>query len=227
MRSFRFTRSIPGTLVFFLVTAAPVRAQQITLGQIDNFNDGATQNWTQGHPPGGVSVVNGGPGGASDPFMQIAAAGGFGTDSKLIVFNTSQWSGNYNAAGVGAIEMDLKDISGGPLSIRISLRDTTGFGYSSTNAFPISADGLWHHTAFRLDQMTAIGTPPTLSQFLSNVPELRILSSAVPSLNGDAIVATLGVDNIHAIAAAPEPTGILFFAAGAGFRGWWLRRRRV
>jgi hypothetical protein len=173
-----------------------------------------------------LSVVNGGPSGAADPFMQIMANGSTSAGGRMTVFNQSQWTGNYNAAGVGSVEMDLKSLSGPALSVRIVVRDVSNDGYTSTVGFPLPADGQWHHAVFRLDDasMTAIGVPPTLSQVLSGPRELRIIHSAGPAINGDMIAATLGVDNIRA-SPVPEPTGILILAAGAGCGGLWIRRR--
>lgn len=225
MRSFRLAHIFHLTVIAMLFVPASGRAQ-ITLGQTDNFSTGL-QNWTQGAlaPPGALSVVNGGPGGATDPFLQIAANGGATAGGRLTVFNQSQWTGNYNTAGVGAIEMDLKSLSGPALSIRVVVRDVSNDGYASTVGFALPADGQWHHALFRLDaaSMTAVGVPPTLNQVLSGPRELRIIHSAGPAINGDIIAATLGVDNIRA-SPVPEPTGILVLAAGAGL-GCAIRRR--
>src|SRR5438034_10157610 len=102
MRSFRLARLFP--IVAITVLALPTLGHaQVTLGQTDNFGSGLA-NWRQGasSPPGALSVVNGGPAGANDPFMQIVANGGSAA-GKITVFNQSQWVGNYNTAGVGAI----------------------------------------------------------------------------------------------------------------------------
>jgi hypothetical protein len=225
MRSFRLAQPLLIAVTGILVFPETGRAQ-ITLGQTDNFGTGL-QNWTQGAqaPPGALSVVSGGPSGANDPFMQIVANGGTSAGGRMTVFNQSQWTGNYNTAGVGSIEMDLKSLSGPALSIRVVVRDVSNDGYASTVGFPLPADGQWHHAVFRLDaaSMTTIGVPPTLSQVLSGPRELRIIHSAAPAINGDMIAATLGVDNIRA-SPVPEPTGILALVAGAGL-GWCVRRR--
>src|SRR5947208_4576370 len=139
MRSFRFAQSIPIATIILLALPTTGRAQ-VTLGQVDNFSTG-TQNWTQwaNSPSGAVTIQNGGPAGATDPFLQIVANGGT-AGGKIIVFNQSQWRGNYNAAGVRAIEMDLKNVSGPTLSVHIAFRDVSNSGYSSTNGFSLAAD---------------------------------------------------------------------------------------
>jgi len=225
MRPSRPARSLPIIAIVAFTLPTYGRAQ-VTLGQVDNFSTG-TQNWSQGAqaPPGTVTVQNGGPAGATDPFLQIVANGSTSAGGRLTVFNQSQWRGNYNTAGVGSIEMDLRNLSGPPLSIRVVVRDASNDGYSSTIGVPLAADGQWHHAIFRLDgaSMTAVGAPPTLSQVLSAATELRIIHSAAPALMGDTVMATLGIDNIRA-RPVPEPTGILAAAAGAGLV-WWVRRR--
>src|SRR6476620_10626219 len=73
------------------VFATPVPAQ------LNDFETGTTQGWTNG---GGASdpsnVTTGGPGGANDNFLRITARGGSGAGSRLASFNrSSQWIGNY------------------------------------------------------------------------------------------------------------------------------------
>lgn len=225
MRSFRLAHFLPIAASVILALPTTGRAQ-VTLGQVDNFSTG-TQNWTQGAqtPPGALTIQNGGPAGPGDPFLQIVANGGV-AGGKVTVFNQTQWRGNYVTAGVGSIEMDLKNISGPTLSIRISLKDVSNSGYSSTNGFALPGDGQWHHAVFGLDSasLSPVGVPPTLSQVLSGPTELRIMHAAGPSLMGDTIIATLGIDNVRA-SPVPEPTGILLLAAGVGLGSWWFRRR--
>jgi len=63
-----------------------------------------------------------------------------------------------------------------------------------------------------------------VTEVLSSVSELRILSSEDPDFLGDQFIARLGLDNITAIA-VPEPGAMVLLLAGmvCGFR----RRRRV
>src|SRR5262245_34594349 len=135
MRPFYLARLLSIASVYILCLPSPGSAQ-VTLGQVDNFGTG-TQNWTQGAqaPPGTVTVQNGGPSGATDPFLQIVANGGTSAGGRLTVFNQFQWRGDYNTAGVGSIEMDLRSISGPPLTIRVVVRDASNDGYSSTVGF--------------------------------------------------------------------------------------------
>jgi len=204
-------------LGFTLVAACfgwPAIAYSVTPAQVDNFQDGTTQNWTNGGAPAIVNVPDGGPSATGDKFLQVTSTGLGSAGSRLITFNTTQWAGNYNSAGVGAISMDLKYISlGDPMTdirpIRLAIFNPLTFtGYASTDSVPGGAfvlpnDGAWHHWVFTLssDSMTAIGTPPAFSTQLSNVPELRILGSAAAGTSGDKVVAQLGIDNVTAVAA--------------------------
>ncbi|HET6572127.1 MAG TPA: hypothetical protein VFG68_00870 [Fimbriiglobus sp.] len=208
-------------------------AQQITAGQVDNFEGGTAANWTQG-ALGAPGVVTGGPTGTADHYIRITASGGFGAGSRLTVLNRVQWTGNYIAAGVTAIEMDLLNSGSSQLKMRIGFKSgqlQNDPGYSSTTAFDLDADGQWHHAVFPLSAgtMTAVGSPAAFDTFMTSVAEMRILHSISPDLNGDTISTVVGVDNIRAVAApVPEPTGALAAAAvAAGLAGMFARRRRV
>jgi hypothetical protein len=170
--------------------------------QRDDFQDGTTEGWANGSfAVDPVNVPSGGPAGAADRYLKINAKGGTGGGSRLLAFNRSQWAGDYAAASISGIEMDLLNPGTAPLTVRIAIEEALGSGFASTRAFPLPADGAWHHAAFSLseDDLTQIGSVP-LGTILGEVEELRILHSAKPSLIGDALVASLGVDNVTAVA---------------------------
>src|SRR5437870_4753331 len=132
-----------------IICLLPAAAFGITAGQVDNFQDGTTDNW--GDPAGNsLNIATGGPAGAGDRYMQVSS-GTFGGGPRLITFNQSQWIGNYVSAGVSGVSMDLKNFGPSTIPIRIAIREGTGGsftpGYSSTVAFSLPADGQWH-TAF-------------------------------------------------------------------------------
>jgi hypothetical protein len=240
MRSFRKEQAmcrvnIPLWLVLgllslvFVAIASPTACAAVTNGQVDNFESGAA-NWTNGALATDPVVVLGGPGGAADHFLQITATGAAGAGGKLIAYNRSQWLGNYTSAGVTAFAMDLENLGSTPLDIRLALKQSTtktSPGYATTNAFSLAVGSGWQHAVFSLDSsaLTEIGVPaPTLSSILGNLGELRILSSAVPSLDGDVIAAKLGVDNITAV---PEPAMLLLVVLSGLCllaRHWWRCR---
>jgi hypothetical protein len=218
-----------------LGTAPPaVMAQPILLGQIDTFQDGSTNNWTNGPLfPDPVNVPNGGPQGVGDRFLQVTS-GGLGNPPRITTFNVTQWTGNYISAGVTQVEMDLRNFTGSALQMRWALRQVNGNqftpGYVSTVPFNLPPDGQWHHAVFLLDtaSLTPINNPAPLSTFLTTVGEGRMLHSVTPSLLGEAGSFQFGVDNILAAGAAvPEPTTWAMMVCSGACVGWWWSRRKA
>ena len=211
----RFAELAPGNqsktlfCLALILIATSLTARAVTLGQVDDFQDGTAQNWRIGVGPVG-NVANGGPTGAGDRYIQYTSTGGFGVQSRMIVFNDSQWTGNYLGSGTTSIALDLANFGAQSLSVRLAFRDTDGSGYSATTPFSLAADSQWHHTAFTLTagNFTAIGSPSVSFNDLltSFTGQLRILSSSSPSLLGDPVAATLGIDNVQAI---PEPSSFM------------------
>ena len=185
-----------------LIAGSPAFAAP-ALFQRDDFQDGTTEGWTNGSfAVDPVNVPAGGPAGATDRFLRINAKGGTGAGSRLVAFNRAQWAGDYAAASISGIEMDLLNPGTVPLSVRIAIKEALGSGFATTNAFPLPADGAWHHVSFGLseDDLTQVGSV-SLGAVLANVEELRILHSKNPLVIGDAIIASLAVDNVTAVAA--------------------------
>ena len=213
------------SLALFL-TLAPLTVKSLTLGQIDDFQDGTVDGWTTGHLTP-ANIATGGPAGAGDKFMQLVSTGGGGIDSKLVVFNASQWLGNYTGAGITGIDMYLANFGTQTLSMRLAFFEFSGTGYSTTAAFSLLPDSGWHHVFFPLDDadFTAVGFPGTsFSDLLADFAgQLRILNSASPAVNGDPIAATVGVDNILAV---PEPTTFAL-AVSALLMAFCFRRGRL
>lgn len=190
-------------------------AHAVTLNQVDDFQSGTIAAWTNG-PPGAdpVNVSSGGPAGAGDRFLQVTSTGVSGAGGRMVVFNRTQWLGNFNLTGAKAIEMDLKNLSPVPapqLSMRIAFKQTTAMGsggYATSTAFALPADGAWHRAVFKLSGSDMVGINAgalTLANLLNNPGEMRILDSAVPALDGDLISAMLGIDNIRLV---PEPAAV-------------------
>ena len=197
----------------------------IRLGQIDDFQTGSTLGWQHGfNSMAQPSLVSfGGPLGAGDQYLQNFSTGDSGADSKQIMFNLDQWTGNYEATGVTRITAQMADFGPSPLFMRVTIQDNFGTDYGSTDAILLPPDGTWHAVSFDLNAsgMTLIQGSSTLSDALSNVGVLRILSAANgPSFLGDTTPATLGVDDI---AAVPEPVLLAAPLMAAMLR----RRRRV
>jgi len=190
------------TLILCALLAAPAAAPAVECGQSDDFEDGTTQGWEEGafspNPP--TNVPNGGPGGAGDNYLRNVSSGGHGPGSKMVMYNLTQWIGDYLSAGVTRVEADVANFGATPLAVRVGVEGTLT-RFVSTDGAAIPADGQWYHVVFDLSAsgMTLTLGTETLTTVLSNVEQFRILSSADPAWEGDAIVGTMGVDNITAV----------------------------
>jgi hypothetical protein len=186
------------------------QATAVTYDQVDDFQDpnDATAGWRGGQRARPRRVADGGPGGAGDAYLRI------GTFSyHLGTRNMDQWTGNYLAAGIDAIEMDLKHINPGTdaVEIRILLFGPGGAFASANLTDPISTDA-WQRYRFGLtaaDLVYVTGGTGDLNDTLTDVSKLLIrhdrAEPTVPSKHPPHITATLGIDNIHAV---PEPVDL-------------------
>ena len=88
----------------------------ITLGQIDDFEDGSTANWfTQGGSVTFTNINNAGPMGAGDNALNADVP------ARLVITNETQWAGNYVAARVTQISLDVRHQYSFPLALRIGI----------------------------------------------------------------------------------------------------------
>jgi len=200
----RILNLLIGVFVLLLVCSP---AGAVLINQVDTFQDGTTMNWAQGSPSSNppVNIVNGGPLGLGDNYLQTTSSGGSGPGSGMTLFNKIQWSGNYLGAPVTQITADFANFGDSPIFLRLALQGNASQRYGSTSAFTLPTDGQWHSVSFGLTaaDLSLISGSDSLNTVLSGVSVLRIISAANgPDWRGDRIIATLGVDNITAI---PEP----------------------
>ncbi|HDY65896.1 MAG TPA: PEP-CTERM sorting domain-containing protein [Phycisphaerae bacterium] len=204
---------VAGSLL--LVTSA---AQGVTADQVDDFEIGGdTANWTGGNPifsPAPSQVPDGGPGGLGDGYLQIGVSG-FHLGIRNIA---GQWAGDYLAAGITAVEMDVNRIAGpSDVSLRILLFGPGGT-WASTDLAPTLTGPGWQHLSFGLSAADLTYVPGStnpqapdgtgiLGDTLSGVTRLLIrhdsVTPTIPGLSPPFITATLGIDNITAV---PEPS---------------------
>jgi hypothetical protein len=198
------------TTALLLATCLAAQALAITLNQVDDFEDGTEMGWRESsfspNPPS--NVASGGPGGVEDNYLQNISAGEF-EGSRMIMFNTTQWSGNYLAAGVERITADMANLGSTDLAMRVALAKGTSpqfaTWYVSADPVNLPASSGWTQASFGLSEddlicINACGVS-TLEDVLANVDMVRLLSATMPRFQGDQIAATLGVDNISALEA--------------------------
>ena len=142
--------------------------------------------------------------------------------------------GNYAAAGIEQVEVDLTRPNGGAQgSIRVGIRRGTTCWVTS-NSFAksnVPAGPQWtHYQFFLLDApyMTLVypAVPPcgannSLAYALQAVDEIRIINAPTAQWEGS-IGSTLGVDNFE----FPEPGAVSGLAAGAALLALLAARRR-
>lgn len=227
-RRFRVILAVVSLSLF----AVPAAAATIV---IDTFEDGTTRNWRVNLVGMGsslfdpVNVPTGGPAGAGDNFLRAAAIGGGGAGSRLAIANDAQWAGNY--LGLDAIEMDVINLGGSDLFLRLVFEDPL-FGPPTNIAFSdnpilVPANSGWMHISFPIHPAALQAGLGSVLAALANTTVLRIYHSAAdnfpnPLFPITPVVAALGIDNI---ALVPEP-GLL---ALMGIGGAWAasRRRKV
>lgn len=222
-----------------LIIASPAAA--VTLGQIDDFEDGTTQGWTVAagpmgatHPAPPANIASGGPQGAGDAFLLLTSVGGPGSSvipgSRMTAMNLSQWSGDYLAAGVGQVGLWARNFGSTDLSLRLLVENPTG-GPPTDVAFSsdpvvLLAGGVWRKIRFSLDPDDLTAQLGTTSGALSSATVLRLYHATDGGFPGPPVFAQLGVDDIEALA-VPEPSAWTLLIGGFGIAGAALRRRRT
>ena len=207
---------IAGTLLLAAYLLQPAVSSAITLGQIDTFQDGTTQNWSIGAPTTltPVNVPAGGPAGDIDAFMQLTAVGNGSPNvaRRLSVINEVQWAGNYPAAGVNAVTMSVKNLGPTDLFLRLMVAVAAVPGFAPTDeavsTVPVflPAGGGWTSASFPIAPANLTATRGSLLTALTNAAEFRIIHNPNPTFPPPVVVAQLGVDNIHAVRGAPLPS---------------------
>lgn len=214
------------------VSAAPI------IGQVDTFEDGTTQGWSvdllgSGGHPTPPSNEGGGQGGADDNFLLLESLGGGGAGSKLSAANLdARWTGDYLAAGVTAITMDVINLGTTDLYLRFGFEDPIPgppANIAFTDAVFVPAGSGWMPIQFLVTPAHLTAALGTVELALSNTTVVRLYHSDVPGFPNPiqpipAIAALLGVDNVSATA-VPEPAALTLIGLAAATIA--ARRRRV
>ena len=162
--------------------------------------------------------IGDGPGGGGDHFLLTRANGVPGPGGRLAVFNEdSDWLGDYVELGVSAIEVDLRNFSDRPLSIRFAIQGLSAANVThravSSTVVVLPAFSQWISTRFAIGAMTLTGSRITDEPLvaLRNVTQVRLIHNPAPEFAGVIISGGLGVDNVRLI---PEPdAGLLLVVA--------------
>lgn len=194
----------------------------ISLSQVETFD--SPTGWQIGVVGLGIPSIqpNFGPNGPGDFALQTSSSPGGGSGSRLIIFNSSDWTGNYTSNGVSGLSMDLRNTGSANLFMRIAVNGpggwfvtdgqavNTGLGYANF-LFDLTPVGLSPAKANGPD----LGTD--VQATLAAVTQARILHTVADnSAIGEVASATIRIDNITAI---PEPRialligfSLIFFA---------------
>lgn len=194
-------------LILFLFLITSMSIAQVMANQVDDFEDGTTQNWQIGGAAAPedmpMNVSTGGPDGVDDNYLSYTSVGGSGVASKMVIFNagpTSQWSSNFISAGIVGISMNVRVLTNN-VNLRLAFQ-ANGTRFCSTNAIPVAAGNGWTEITFPIapSDFTFLSGGSSIASALENVNTMRILSSNSPTWSGaDAIAAILHIDNITAL----------------------------
>ena len=224
--------------VLFVIAAYVPTAAAVTVGQVDDFNDGTEQGWTAGggnpnplgvmfppNPP--VNVPDGGPNGAGDGYLRVTGEGGVtGPGSRLTAFNFMQWGGGQSfPAGVTGIELDVNNFSGNVLDLRLIFIDPSLTMAAVSDAVQVNPMSGWVDVSFDIDpgSLTGLfGVDP--ADVLSNVLAMRLIHAPVVGVPGaqPGFAGQVGFDNIQAV---PVPPAVLLLVSGIA--GLWMKGRRL
>jgi hypothetical protein len=231
-------RRLAGGLVGLLVLVPTIATAQVVAGQRDDFQGGTTMGWGVGDVvPTPPTVVAGGAGGAGDLYLRLTSTGLDGPGGRMSAFNTSQWAGNYLAAGITSIGMEVNNFGPSDLYLRLLVADALGGPpsniASSLNAVFVPANSGWMQVFFPVGVAAFGADLGSVAAALAGATELRIFHNPSAGFGGPPnstprVNAVLGVDDITAIgmvAIVPEPSTLLLLGVPLLVVLW--RRRRA
>lgn len=200
-------------------------AGAVVPGATDTFEDGGSNGWTSGtaNPSQPRNVASGGPAGAGDNYLLTVSNGGGSIGGKLVVIAGPQWTGDYTAAAVSAVTMDLNNLGASDLSLRLVLFGGNGSTAVSSSAVFMRAGSGWMQASFSLDPAQLTGSAAqSVPGTLAAVSGLRLYHGTQAVFPGENVAAQLGMDNI---AAVPEPASTVLLACGLLALAWRKRQQ--
>lgn len=196
------------TLQFLLMFLAfGIVSAQVTLNQVDDFEDGTEKNWFEAGASAAMAenISTDGPAGVDDNYLRdytTQSPGGPG--SRMIIRNNMQWSGDFSSAGVGSVLMDVRALNV-DITVRISV--TGPGGNFSSPGFIVAAETGWNSIIIPISTTDMLVAPAgndgssagtDVNATMSGVTEFRILSNTSPSWIGEVTDAEMHLDNITA-----------------------------
>lgn len=231
-------RSFVRILLCGALVVPAARAEAIPF-TVDTFSDGTTMGWfvpgVSPLPP--TQEASGGPAGAGDGYLKLRADAGLGgAGSRLSVLNGAQWTGDFRAAGIQSISMDVNNFGPDELVLRLFFEDFDGVGPPTNLALTLAdivvpAGSGWMSVVFDLSPANLVaGAFGTVEGAMTDVDVMRIFHNPVAAFPGPGVgiplvTTTLGVDNITA--AVPEPGLGVLLLAGLAAAAARRRQRRT
>jgi hypothetical protein len=192
---------------------------EITVGHLDDFQDGTTQHWRIGQPSSfPKNVANAGPMGTGDHSLFNSNTQS-GTRALLVVLNEdnqqfpgpANWEGDWTAAGVTQISFDVRNpgTTAGASNLTMRLGIAGPGGASAVGDVYITAgqivppDNIWHTLMFDVleTDFIAVGSGTDLDAALADVTQFRIFSNPLDEFPGSGNPNEFYLDNIRAIGA--------------------------
>jgi hypothetical protein len=185
--------------VALLALLAATPAMPLTIGQIDDFEDGTTAGWSVGGPSPAPpeNIASGGPLGLNDNYLQLRSLGGSGPGSRLVAFNLAQWAGDYVAAGAAVIEMDVNNFGLSDLSLRLLFTNASGTNTAVTQAVNVPSGSGWQGIQFAIGPADLVVLTGSAAGALSGASEVRLMHNPLPTFPPPPFAAMVGVDNIE------------------------------
>lgn len=202
----------------------------VTVAQVDTF-DSTVEEWIEGGSSGTPPEWRSSGGPAGSAYMHNDSPGQ-SPGRNMQMWNTTQWQGDYTGAGVSSISLDannLTEAGGESLHLRIAFNGEGG--WFTSQPVELSPQSGWTQLTFNIglaDLVHAGEGSEEYEETMSEVTRFQIISlgpnaafdiGSGSGLRGEAILASLGIDNIQAIG-VPEPESLFFLSIGTliGFR---------
>ena len=204
-------------IVAWIITFASPAVAEITVGHIDDFQDGTTQDWRIGQPaPFPKNVADSGPQGAGDHAL-FTTNTQMGSRHLLVVLNEdnqqfpgdANWEGDWTTAGVTQVSFDIRNpgstLGASDLTMRLGIAGPDGassFGdVYITDAQIVPPDNTWHSLTFdvRASDFIAVGSGEDVNRALADVTQFRIFSNPEEVFIADGAPNEFYLDNIRAI----------------------------